>query len=344
MKKIVIIGGGFAGAYCARELQQDFNVTLIDTKDYFEFTPSVLRTLVEPDHRRKMEVKHKNYLKRGQAVVGEVISIKKQKAVTKSDKYSFDYLIICSGSKYNTPIKEQNLLITSRSLELKNYAHKLNEAQSVLIIGGGVVGTELAAEIICKFPMKNITIIHAGAELLERNPPRVRSYAQQFLEKRGVEIKFNERIISSTKGTFVTNLGTKLHADLAFLCTGIAPNGEFLPKHCIECVDEQKFVRVNEFLQMKGSTPIFAAGDITAIAEEKLAQNAERQAWVVVHNIFHLERGEELEKYVSKPRIMVISLGEWDGVMVYKDWVLRGLIPGMLKRMIEWKTMRRYRL
>ena len=32
MKKIVIIGGGFAGSYCAKNLEKDFDVTLIDTK------------------------------------------------------------------------------------------------------------------------------------------------------------------------------------------------------------------------------------------------------------------------------------------------------------------------
>ena len=38
-KNVVIIGGGFAGTLCARELEHYFNVTLIDRKEYFEFTP-----------------------------------------------------------------------------------------------------------------------------------------------------------------------------------------------------------------------------------------------------------------------------------------------------------------
>lgn len=47
---MVIVGGGFAGACVAQALEPDFRVTLIDNKDYFEFTPSVLRTIVEPNH------------------------------------------------------------------------------------------------------------------------------------------------------------------------------------------------------------------------------------------------------------------------------------------------------
>jgi NADH dehydrogenase FAD-containing subunit len=34
----------------AKALEGSFRVTLIDNKDYFEFTPSVLRTIVEPKH------------------------------------------------------------------------------------------------------------------------------------------------------------------------------------------------------------------------------------------------------------------------------------------------------
>ncbi len=55
MKRVVIVGGGFAGAYVARNLEKKFDVVLIDTKDYFEFTPSILRTIINPDHAKKIQ-------------------------------------------------------------------------------------------------------------------------------------------------------------------------------------------------------------------------------------------------------------------------------------------------
>ena len=67
MKSVVIIGGGFAGAYAAKHLENDFNVTLIDGKDYFEFTPSVLRTIVEPTHIKKIQVLHTHYFQQANA-------------------------------------------------------------------------------------------------------------------------------------------------------------------------------------------------------------------------------------------------------------------------------------
>ena len=343
MKKIVIIGGGFAGAYCARKLEQDFEVTLIDTKDYFEFTPSVLRTIVDPAHLKKIQVLHRHYLHKAKILQEEVRDITPLRIKVQRGSQPYDYLIISSGSTYNTPIKEKNLVIASRANELRSYAHQLQEAGSILIIGGGLVGVELAAEIIARYPAKKITLVHAAAELLERNPARARQSAQKFLERRGVTILLNERVVSFKKKEFITDKKTILTADLAFLCTGIKPNYEFLKKNFAVCLNDRNNLVVNDFLQLPGHAAIFAAGDITAIAEEKTAQNAEKQAQVVVKNIYHLERQQPLVAYHSLPRVMVISLGEWRGIVVYKNYVLTGIIPGILKQLIEWKTMRKYR-
>lgn len=71
-KKVVIVGGGYAGINAAKKLEQDFDVTLVDTKDYYEFTPSRLRTLVEPDHVYKVQLHYKSILNRARIVIDKV--------------------------------------------------------------------------------------------------------------------------------------------------------------------------------------------------------------------------------------------------------------------------------
>lgn len=339
MKKVIVIGGGFAGAYCARKLEKNFEVTLIDTKDYFEFTPSVLRTLVEPEHAGKIEVCHQKYLPQAAVLKDEVISITEHGVKTKSKNLPYDYLIIAAGSRYNLPIKEKNMILADRGEELRQYSQKLSKANTILIIGGGLVGVELAAEICTTYPDKKVMIVHAHSELIERNSERARQYARQFLEKKDVEFLFNERVVSHKKSVYVTDKKTSISCDLAFLCTGIVPNYEALQNLPLTA---KKYLQVDGYLQVLGYSSIFAAGDITSLAEEKTAQNAEKQAEIVVKNIYHLEKKEPLESYRSKPRVMVISLGKWKGILVYKNFVLKGIIPGILKRLIEWKTIRKY--
>ncbi|HLC81495.1 MAG TPA: FAD-dependent oxidoreductase [Candidatus Nanoarchaeia archaeon] len=343
MKKVVIAGGGFAGSLVARKLERSFDVTLIDTKDYFEFTPSILRTLVEPVHVKKIQVLHSHYLHKAHLVKDHVERIDGKSVYTNGRKFPYDYLVIATGSRYNPPIKAENLILTTRAHELRNYAQQLAKAKSVLIIGGGLVGVELAAEIVEEFPQKKVTLVHSKPELIERNPKKARDYARKFLLDRKVAIYFNERVESFKEHEYKTNKNNLLKPDIAFLCTGIQPNYLLLEPYCAKSLDERKALCVNKFLQVAGFKNIFAAGDITAIKEEKTAQSAERQAELLVKNIIYLEQGRPMEQYQIQKRPMIISLGKWHGILVKNDVVITGLIPGLLKSLVEWKEMMRLR-
>src|SRR3989344_4286946 len=340
MKKIVIIGGGFAGAYIAKNLEDKFDVSLIDTKDYFEFTPGILRTIVEPKHVKKVQILHSHYLKKTKLYRNKVINISNGYVFFKMNKINYDYLIICSGSSYNSHIKTQNLVIASRANELRDCYSRLNKARKILIIGGGLVGVELASEIATHYDNKEITIVDAGDRLISRNSLKASKYAEKFLTKRNVIIKYNEFVVGNEIRGFITNKQNRLKADIAFLCTGIKPNSDFLKDNFSKNINEKGYVKVNQYLQLNEN--IFAAGDVNDVKEEKTAQNAEFHAKNIVDNLINLEEGKELVPYETNSRIMIISLGKWKGILDYKDFTLTGFIPGILKSLIERKTMRRY--
>lgn len=341
MKKIVIIGGGFAGSLTAKKLENHFEVTLIDTKDYFEFTPGILRTLVKPEHIKKIQVVHSHYLHQATLVREEVKLITNNEVKTDHHSYFYDYLVIASGSKYSTPIKDKNLVITTRAHELRSYFLKLKKSKQVLIIGGGLVGVELASEIVAIYPEKEIILVHTKSELIDRNPKKARDYAKKFLENKGVKIVLNQTVYFKNDKYTTKTIGFK--PDIAFLCTGIMPNYEHLSPSCSASLDEKKSLCVNQYLQVNNYQNIFAAGDINSVQEEKTAQAAEKQARVVAENIFRLEHRKNLKEYIPQKKPMVISLGQWVGIFIYKNFVLTGLIPGLLKSVIEWKAMIKYR-
>ena len=214
------------------------------------------------------------------------------------------------------------------------------------MIGGGIVGVELAAEMVCHPSSRNkkISIVHSHSYLMERGNKRAANYAENFFRRNGVNLIFDERVTKIDGRSFITEKGTKIRADLAFLCTGIKPNFEFMEKNFSSSLNENKYIKVNNFLQLEGSKNIFVAGDITAIKEEKTAQNAEKQARVVIDNIRNLVSGKRLREYKSGDRVMVISLGKTNGILTYKNFIIPGIIPGLLKTLIEWKTMMRYKI
>ncbi|HLD98439.1 MAG TPA: FAD-dependent oxidoreductase [Candidatus Nanoarchaeia archaeon] len=343
MKKVVILGGGFAGAKIAKSLEKYFEVTLVDSKDYYEFTPGVLRSIVKPYHLSKIQVLHSHYLKKAKVLVECVKEINSNYVKTEKNRLVFDYLIICLGSSYNTPFKEKEVVVTTRGAHLRNYSKQLQKAEKIVIIGGGIVGVELAAEIKEFYKDKKITIIHKNDKLMERNHLKTISHSKKFLKNKNVDIIYNEKASVYDKKTITTNKGTKIKADLFFICTGITPNSDSLKKNLGSSLNDNNQIKVNDYLQMENYNNIFAAGDITNINEEKLAQNAEKQARIVIKNIKNINSQKPLVKYSSKPRIMVISLGRWNGVLQYKSLIISGIIPGILKTLIEWKTMIKYR-
>lgn len=340
MKKLIIIGGGFSGAYLAKKLQDQFDLTLIDSKEYFEFTPSVLKALVQPKLISRIQVPHRKYLPKANLILGPATKITAKEVYVSNKIILFDYLVISSGSSYSLPIKSNEIILINRDKSLQEYSIQLHSAKQILIVGGGLVGIELAAEIATTFPEKQITICHSQSCLLERCIPKIQDYVLSFLKKKKVKIILNEKVIKKNKNLFLTNQNTIIPADLAFWCTGINPNSKFLGNFNL---NQKRFLRVNDFLQVDSYQNIFAAGDITALPEEKTAQNAEEQARIVIKNILSLEQNQPLIKYLSSPRMMLISLGHFNGILTYKNIIITGIIPAILKKIVEWRTLQRYR-
>lgn len=343
-KKVVVIGGGFAGSHAAKHLDKHFDVTLIDTKDYFEFTPGILRTIVEPSHIRKIQVLHSHYLKWARVLVGKVKEIGKNYVLVSGRKVKFHYLVIASGSSYNLPFKEQKVVTALRAKHLRNYYERLCKADRILIIGGGLVGVELAGEILWRYGKeKEITIVHSGERLIARNSKAAINYAEKFLSDKGVKIIYNERIVNHDGKKYVTHKKKNIETDLAFLCTGITPNYSFMKKNFSEHLNARNQIKVNNHLQLIGVPNIFAIGDVGDRQEEKTAQNAERQADVIVKNICALHKEEKLREYHSKPGALLISLGKNRAIFSSKGFVIGGVFPALMKWGVERMEMMKKR-
>jgi apoptosis-inducing factor 2 len=339
-KKVVVIGGGFAGSYVAKRLEKVFDITLIDTKDYFEFTPGVLRTIVEPEHIRNIQVLHTDYLKQAKVILGKVDKLGKGFIKLKDKKINYDYLVVASGSSYEAPFKDQEIVIATRGKMLRNYFNSLKEAKKILIIGGGVVGVEMAGEICSKYDDKEVTVVHAKKRLIDRNFKKAIDYAEKILRKKNVKILFNERVEGKKEEKWITNKGRKIEADIVFLCTGIKANYSFIPKKYLGRMG----IKVDRSLRVVGMKNVFAIGDVNSIREEKTAQNAERQARVLCKNITNLDLGKKLIKYKTKNGLMLISLGKYSGILSKGNFVIGGIIPAIMKSGVErWKMWNKRR-
>jgi NADH dehydrogenase len=178
-KRIVIIGGGFGGVYCAMHLERllkrhpDAEITLISRENFFLFTP-MLHEVAASD----LDITHivsplRALLTRTTVVVGEVVAVDLQRhLVTVAHGFShhqhdlaFDQLVVALGSTTNfhgSRSIEQHAL-TMRTLgdaiHLRNrLIAMLEEAESegpdaaaglltFVVAGGGFAGVETIAAV-----------------------------------------------------------------------------------------------------------------------------------------------------------------------------------------------------
>lgn len=116
-KRVVVIGGGFTGFTIASILDPmpRFHVTLVDTKDSFEYTPGMIKLLVRPEQTSSLRVRHDAYVKNGRVVIGYAEKIINDgKAVQVNNEIiPFDYLAICTGSRYKSKLKSFDIFSIS---------------------------------------------------------------------------------------------------------------------------------------------------------------------------------------------------------------------------------------
>jgi len=347
---LVVIGGGFAGALITKKLENRFSVTLVDNKDYFEFTPSVPHVLVDSAHVKRMHILHRDYLNTRKTVVinshvTRIDSVKRMVEVAgrSGPGLPYDYLVVCTGSSYQLPFKARPgnvLLMATRATHITEYTTQLKKASSILVVGGGVVGVEVAGELVYRYPGKKIILVHSGQTLMNRTSDvtaKCRQYCEQYLRSAGVEVLLNRRLEDND---------TLLYADVTIACTGISPNAAFLDK---KFKNPQGFVQVTPSLRIVGMENCYAAGDVIASEEEKLAQAAEAHARIVVHNlrvaeniISASERTCQISGVAIPHRPMIVSLGPQRGSFIFLGWTINGLFPALMKTVVEWKVMTSY--
>jgi NADH:ubiquinone reductase (H+-translocating) len=236
-KRIVIVGGGFAGIGCARALakhEHHAEVTLIDRHDYHQFLPLLYQVATFQLSGSDVAVDLAKVFDRRDNVevrLGEVSAVDPDAMrVTLSDGSTVDgdYLVLAAGSRanfFNTPGAELAYPLYSLGDALRLRAHVLElfeEAErdpskadsgllTLVVVGAGATGTEVAgalADLIRDvMPSRfgdlpdehaRIVIVDGGHAVLGPFSPKAHDYASKVLTERGVEIRLGTTVKSIT--------------------------------------------------------------------------------------------------------------------------------------------------
>lgn len=346
MKNVLIIGGGFAGAQCAlilnKSLPENYKLYLFDKKDFFQFTPSIHKIITNYRYEKKIVVPYKHFLKKTKIITEEVTKVTKKEVKAGKKTYSFDYLVICSGAQVINPFNNNNIFILKTIEDARKLYDAVQVAKNITIIGGGYTGSEVAGELITK-TNKKINIIEKHNRLLCRQNIFASTDAYNYLTKKGVKIYFEQEISKFQSGFIYTTKREKIPTDIIIWCAGIKPNLSFLGAELKNKKNEKGQLLTTPTLNLQGYKNIFVGGDITSFEEEKSAQNAEYHGKIIAENILRSIKKKKLLKYTPKPRIMIISLGDYYSIYTSNNIAWGSFLPAILKKLIEKKTIWKYK-
>nr|WP_315234355.1 molybdopterin-dependent oxidoreductase [uncultured Flavobacterium sp.] len=241
--------------------------------------------------------------------------------------HSFDSLILATGSRPFIPENAQLHLpgrFTIRKKEdadrLKNYLDDTNlppEEQHVVIVGGGLLGLELAAAL--KHKKVKITIIQRASRLMERQLDRISSkLLAEEVQLRDIQIYFDNEVstVFETENPNEIEIALKsgriITANAIVYTIGTIPNIELAKESGISC---GRGVRVNQYLQSSNPN-IFAIGEIAEFNNQLfgITSAAEEQADVLANfmagDISSFYKGSVLMNILKLEDINLCSIGE----------------------------------
>lgn len=307
MKKIVIVGGGVSGKKLAESMSEKSGaqVCLIEPKEYFEVPFAQLRALVEPEVFSPKIRKLYTELLPGVELIHKKAVGFTDKAVQLDDgiKVKFDHLVIAAGAKsIHWPyLGSEEADISKRQQEVEIAGAELAVSSSVLIIGGGSVGVELAGEIAYRWPEKNVTIIQGRGRILMGLRGRMQRRAEKLLTDMGVKIQVNIALKKQVDGRWIDQQGNAYDADVIYPAIGNKIESKWMGDNSPIAISDRGAVKVDEYLRAEGFKNIFAIGDVNDVPEMKIGAFAVKQADLTAKNLMGILKKNEKDLLAYKP-------------------------------------------
>lgn len=277
MEHIVIIGNGISGVTAARHIRKnsDKKITLISSETDHFFSRTALM-YVYMGHMRWRDIKpyedwfwEKNRLELKKAYVEKLDTENKTLHFKDGGSMTYDKLIIATGSTTSfydwegQDLKGVLGMVSKQDLEgIEKYAPNKEECPRAVIIGGGLIGVELA-EMLRTRNIQVTFLIREKAFWTNALPMGEAEMLSRHIQSHGVELRFEtelDKILGDENGkvrAVLTKNGEEIPCSFVGITTGVRPNISFLKNSNIET---DKGVLVNRLLETN-IKDVYAIGD-----------------------------------------------------------------------------------
>ncbi len=277
MEHIVIIGNGIAGITAARHIRKLSNkkITIISAEADHFFSRTALM-YVYMGHMRWRDIEpyehwfwEKNRLELKKAYVETVDTNNKTLHFKGGGTLTYDKLIIASGSVTNTfgweglELNGVQGLVTKQDLEkLEKNAPNNKECPRAVIVGGGLIGVEMA-EMLRTRDIEVTMLVREDGFWSNVLPKQDAEMISRHIVSHGVDLRHNselDKILDDGSGnvrSVLTKDGEEIPCSVVGITTGVKPQISFLQHSKIET---DKGILVNRKLETN-IEDVYAIGD-----------------------------------------------------------------------------------
>lgn len=359
MKKIIIIGCGFAGVSAARQLsvfRDTLEVSVVDKNPYFNFLPclpDVIGRNIQPDFLR-YPIKILSRDLGFNFIEGEVtaVNLEKNTVFTAKQTLDYDYLVIASGTQTNfygnDAIKKcAYKLDDTRDAQLIRDTLKEKDFDYYFIAGAGYTGIEVATNLRVylnkKSQDKPIFVVEKAGGILGPLPEWIKNYTLDNLKKLNIGLLLNNSLAKIENNNLTLSDQKSFNNSLLIWTAGVK-TPDFVQNLNADKMPQGR-LKVDEFLRIRENC--FAAGDSAYFAYRggflrMAVQFAITQGALSARNIIRSIQKRKLLKYKPVdlgyiiPMANNLSCGQVFGVN------LRGRLPTFLHYIMS--TYRSYGL
>ncbi|KFA61742.1 hypothetical protein S40285_04184 [Stachybotrys chlorohalonatus IBT 40285] len=290
----------------------NIEITIVDERDGFFHVIGTPLALADPDFARKAWVKFQDIpaLQRPNIKVlqGRVTAVDcaaksaiVQHNVTKeTSTHNYDYFVAATGLRRVWPVVPQSLNRKQYLLEVEEQIHAVaNSPDGVVIVGGGAVGIEMAAELKMVQPHVKVTLVHSRDKLLssEGLDDECKDKALDLLREAGVEVLMNHRLANTVKlddangrpkcELEFTNGHKMIANEVAMAVSKSVPTTSYLPSSAL---DDEGYVKILPSLNFMPGTANakyhYCGGDAAKWSGIKRCGGAMHHANHIAQNIY----------------------------------------------------------
>lgn len=343
--RVILIGGGYAGMYFLRtalaDLPPHIKVTLVDRLPKSPLKTEFYSIAAGTSSLKEVTIPFPAHPQLT-VVYDEVLGIDRSRkllSLREQGELAYDTLIIalgCVDRFHGIPGAEENSLSLQSLKRTQITGHSiltLDANRSVVLVGAGLTGVELAAELCETRHDLKITLVDRNDLVLNGFSEKLRQYVEKWLRDHDIRIIHGLHTKEIASDCLVYE-GGELEFDKLVWTAGIQANP--LVRSLGVKTDSIGRAVVDEWQRVPDDSAVFVVGDCAASADPPSAQLAEFHGRRTAEILLAEWRGEKPAQRQFQHKGTLGALGRGAGFGTVKGVDVEGKIPRFLKSGVLW--------